>query len=179
MKRHYSLIFCAAALALAGSTALQADSAGMTKSGDLMIYDAWARASLGRMPNSAAYLKIETTGDEPDKLISAFSEGIDAVETHTHVMDNGVAKMRPVDVIDVMPGETTVFEPGGLHLMLIGVKETLIEGDAVTVTLVFEKAGEVSLDIPIQGLKAMKQGTHEKHDMNHGEMNTTTGDGNN
>lgn len=87
-----------------------------------------ARASLGKVPNRAAYLRIENKGSEPDRLVEASSERIDAVETHNHVMSNGVASMRPVDGIDVAPGETVILEPGGLHLMLMGMQEKLIEG---------------------------------------------------
>lgn len=165
-----ALVIAGAVVSVGDPAALAAD--GMVKVGDIVIHDAWARASLGKMPNSAAYLRIENTGSESDRLVEASSERIDAVETHTHVMDNGVASMRPVDGIEVAPGGSAVLEPGGLHLMLMGVQEKLVEGGTVPVTLVFEKAGEVSLDLPIRPLQAMiKQGDDHQHDMKDGKTN--------
>lgn len=163
-------ILSAATLALALSVPALADDAGMAKVGDIMIHDAWARPSLGKTPNSAAYLRLETMGSEADKLIAASSEGAEMVSPHTHLMEDGIARMRPVEAIEVAPGEPTVLEPGGLHLMLMGLKGKLVEGGILPVTLVFEKAGEVTLDIPIRAAMAMDHGQHGK--MKHGEAHT-------
>jgi copper(I)-binding protein len=60
--------------------------------------------------------------------------------------------MRPVDAIEIVPGESAILEPGGLHLMLSGLKQKLDPGATIPLTLVFEHAGEVTLDVPVQGL---------------------------
>jgi copper(I)-binding protein len=161
MKKNLATI----CLSLVLSTQAFAGDAGMAKVGDVMIHDGWARASIGSAPNSAAYMTLMTEGAEMDKLLGASSPAAESVELHTHLMEDGVAKMRPVEAIEVAPGAPTVLEPGGLHVMLMGLKGTLEEGDAMPITLTFEKAGEVSLDMPIRGIKGgMKHGGAQEHD---------------
>ena len=83
-------------------------------------------------------------------------------------MEGGVAKMRPVDAIEVAPGQPTVLEPGGPHVMLRGLTQKLEAGTTMPLTLVFEHAGEVTLEVPVEGIAA---GTGPGHDdsMDHGE----------
>ena len=148
---------CLTASALAGD-------AGMAKTGDIMIHDGWARASIGKAPNSAAYMTLMTHGDSTDTLIAVSTPVADKAELHNHVMDDGIAKMRQVEAIEVSPGEPAALEPGGLHIMLIGLKQALEEGTDFPLTLVFENAGDVTLEVPILGLKdAMQKGGGHKH----------------
>lgn len=118
-----------------------ASAADLTKVGDITIDQPWARASLGNAPNSAAYMILQTTGAAPDRLISGSTPVATRVELHTHVMEGGVAKMRPVDAIEVAPGQPTVLEPGGPHVMLRGLSQKLEAGATMPLTLVFENAG--------------------------------------
>jgi copper(I)-binding protein len=88
----------------------------------------------------------------------------ESAELHAHIMDGDVARMRPVEAIEVSPGEPTVLEPGGFHVMLMGLKQPLNEGEVFPLTLTFEKAGEVTMEVPIRGLKGeMKQGEGHQH----------------
>ena len=119
--------------------------------GDLVIADAYARATMGRATNSAAYMTIEATGTEPDRLVAAASPAARAVELHAHLMDGGVARMRRIDSIEIDPGAPVALQPGGLHLMIIGLREPLAEGDTLPLTLTFERNGEVALDLPVRG----------------------------
>ena len=157
------------ALVVGFATAVLA--ADMAKVGDIVIQQPWARASLGAAPNSAAYMTLETTGAEPDRLISGSTPVATKVELHTHIMEGGVAKMRHVDAIEVAPGEPTVLEPGGLHIMLQGLTQKLEEGTTMPLTLVFKRAGEVTLDVPVKG---MAGGTSHGGDgsMDHGDHQT-------
>jgi copper(I)-binding protein len=149
---------------LSVSTAMLADDASMAKLGDLMIHDGWARASIGRAPNSAAYMTLMTHGSETDKLVAVSTPAAETAELHTHLMENDIAKMRPVDAIEVAPGEPTVLEPGGLHVMLMGLKEALEEGSELSLTLTFENAGEVTFNVPVLGMKGvMKHGEDKQH----------------
>ena len=160
MKHHLTAI----SLSLTLSTGALASDAGMARIGDVMIHDGWARASIGSAPNSAAYMTLMTEGSETDKLLGATSPVAETVELHTHLMEDGIARMRQVEAIEVAPGEPTVLEPGSLHVMLMGLKGKLEEGDAVSLTLTFEKAGDVTLDVPIRGIKGgMKHGKGHKH----------------
>lgn len=146
------------------STQAFAGDAGMAKVGDIMIHEGWARASIGSAPNSAAYMTLMSHGTAADKLIGAKTPIAETAELHHHILDGGIAKMRPVEAIEVKPGETAVLEPGGFHIMLMGLKEELTAGDAVPLTLTFEKAGDVTLDIQIKGLRdGMKRSEGHKH----------------
>jgi copper(I)-binding protein len=131
---------------------------------DIVIHDAWARASLGAAPNSAAYMVIETTGAAPDRLIGGATPVAAKVEPHAHVMEGGIAQMRPVDAIEIDPGTPTVLAPGGLHLMLIGLKEKLEDGATFPLTLTFERAGPVTVEVAVRGLAgSMGHGGHGGH----------------
>ena len=88
--------------------AVAAPAADTAKVGDIAIDQPWARASLGNAPNSAAYMILQNTGAVPDRLIGGSTPVATQVQLHTHVMEGGVAKMRPVDAIEVAPGQPTV-----------------------------------------------------------------------
>lgn len=137
-----------------------AGDAGMAKVGNVMVHDGWARASLGKAPNSAAYMSLMTHGDEADKLIGAATPVAEAAELHNHVMDGDIAKMRSVDAIEIRPGDPVTLEPGGFHIMLMGLKEKLEEGQTLPLTLTFENAGDVKVDVPILSLKAGMKHDH-------------------
>jgi copper(I)-binding protein len=129
--------------------------------GEGAVHDAWARASIGPMRTSAAYLTLEVTGEEVDRLIAAASPLAEAAGLHTHVMDGDVARMRPVAAIEIAPGAPTVLEPGGLHIMLTGLKQPLVEGDTAPLSLTFERAGTVEFEVPIKGMASgMSHGAH-------------------
>ena len=149
-----------------------ASAADMTEVGAITIDQPWARASLGNAPNSAAYMILRTTAATPDRLISGSTPVATQVELHTHVMEGGVAKMRPVAAIEVAPGEPTVLEPGGPHVMLRRLTQKLEAGTTMPLTLVFEHAGAVTLEVPVEGIAAgtgpghdapMEHGKHESH----------------
>jgi hypothetical protein len=148
--------------------AVAAAAAEVAKVGDITIQEPWARASLGNAPNSAAYMTLQNMGATPDRLIGGSTPVATKVELHTHVMEGGIAKMRPVDGIEVAPGAPTVLEPGGAHVMLSGLTQKLEAGATVPLTLVFEHAGEVALEVPVEGVMA---GAGPGHDgsRDHGE----------
>lgn len=151
-------------LALALSTKAGADDAGIAHGGDIVILDGWARASIGNAPNSAAYLTVTTKGDAADKLLSVSTPAAEAAELHHHVMDGDIARMQKVETIDVEPGAPLSMEPGGYHVMLFGLTGNLAAGEVLTITLTFEKAGEIAAEIPIRSLRdAMKQARGHNH----------------
>ncbi len=129
-------------------------AADMVEVGNVAIHDAWANATIGNSPNSAAYMTIEVAGDRADRLIEASSPLAAKVQLHNHIMEGGVAKMRPVDAVEVSPGAPIVLQPGGLHIMLIGLKQPLVEGAQLPLTLTFETAGKVELEVPVMAMAA-------------------------
>jgi periplasmic copper chaperone A len=132
--------------------------------GKVAIYDAWARASLGRAGTSAVYMTLEAGGDRGDRLVAAASPVATSAELHTHLMEGGVAKMRPVEAIEIAPGESTVLEPGGLHIMLVGLDDKLVEGNTMPLSLTFEDSGTIELEVPIRGVGGgVSHGAHGGH----------------
>ncbi len=116
------------------------------KTDTITIDHPWARPSLGRVPNSAAYATIMNTGAKDDRLVSAATDAAEKVELHTHINDNGIMRMREVDGGIVVPaGETVKLAPGGLHIMLIGLTRKLNAGETLPMTLTFEKAGTMDV----------------------------------
>src|ERR1700751_3196844 len=108
------------------------------KAGDLVISQAWTRATPGGAKTGGGFVTIENKGTAPDKLIGASADGAGKIEVHEMVMNEGVMKMRPVErglVID--PGKTVKLAPGGLHLMMMDLKKPLKQGDKMPVTLEF------------------------------------------
>lgn len=93
--------------------------------------------------NSAAYVTIENKSDLPLKVVSATSSVADVVELHTSYEDRGVMKMRPIDEIDLQAGEAVNLRPGGLHIMLIGLKKTLRMGQKITININFDNGKSV------------------------------------
>jgi copper(I)-binding protein len=86
-----------------------------------MIHQPWARASIGNAPNSAVYMTLETMGEEPDRLVGGATPVAVKAQLPNHLMEGGIAKIRPVDAVERAAGAPTGLEPGGLHLRLFGV----------------------------------------------------------
>jgi periplasmic copper chaperone A len=125
------------------------------KAGDLVITQAWSRATPSGAKIAGAYLTIENKGTAPDRLVGGSGDVAGRFEIHEMAMDGGVMKMRPVDKgLTIEPGKTVKLAPGGYHLMLFDLKSQLKQGDKVPVTLQFEKAGKVALSLDVQGVGA-------------------------
>jgi periplasmic copper chaperone A len=125
------------------------------KAGDLVISQAWTRATPGGAKIGGGFLTIENKGTAPDKLIGASSDGAGKIEVHEMAMNDGVMKMRPVDGgLTIDPGKTVKLAPGGFHLMMMDLKSPLKQGDKMPLTLEFEKAGKVAVTLDVQGVGA-------------------------
>jgi copper(I)-binding protein len=134
------------------------------KAGDLVITQAWSRATPGGAKIGGGYLTIENKGTAPDRLIGGSAEVSDKVQVHEMAMNNGVMTMRPLDKgLTIEPGKTVKLAPGGYHLMLMNLKSPLKQGDKVPVTLEFEKAGKVKLSLDVQGVGAPGPGGSGGH----------------
>ncbi len=133
------------------------------KKDGLLIGHPWARPSLGEVKVGAAYLSISNNGPSDDRLIGAKATVSEAVEIHAHIMNSDVMQMRRVDGVAAPSGATVKFEPGGLHVMLIGLKEKLVEGASFPMTLVFEKAGEIPVEVKIEKRAEPTSGGHHNH----------------
>lgn len=144
------------------------DAAGDDGSGDgtIVVREAWARSTAERAANGAVYLEVENTGDADDAIVAAAVDAGVAGRTEVHeTVGSGDAgsdgtdgsdgmdttmTMQQVDAVAVPAGETVVLEPGGFHIMLMGLGEPLVEGDELTVTLTFEQAGDVEVPVEVR-----------------------------
>ncbi len=126
------------------------------KAGNLVITQAWSRATPGGAKVGGGYLTITNEGSTPDRLIGGSAEFAAKVQVHEMSMNNGVMTMRPLEQgLVIEPGKTVKLSPGGLHLMLLDLKAPLKQGERVPVTLEFEKAGNVSVVFDVAGIGAM------------------------
>jgi copper(I)-binding protein len=129
----------------------------------IKVEGAWARESPPAVTNGAAYMTLINEGKEADRLLGASGEVSSVVELHTHLLEEGVMKMRPIEVIEVNPGEPTVLRPGGLHIMLIGLKKPLVAGQTFPLRLRFEKAGELPVEVTVRKMAAGEGAEHPHH----------------
>lgn len=138
---------CIAALAVT-SFALPVFAGDTAK---IMIDDPYARVSTAGSKSGAAFMMIMNHTDTDDRLIAVTADIAERAELHTHKEDaNGVMKMLHVeDGFAVEAGGMHPLKRGGDHIMLIGLTQSLFHGDTVSVTLTFEKAGDISVDIPV------------------------------
>lgn len=151
----HSLVATALAVLVSLCAATGPAAAADVTVGPLVVSDSWARASAApTMKNGAAFFTVANSGSTMDRLVAAATPVAAKAELHTHLMEGGVMKMRPVEAIEVHPGAPVVLQPGGLHVMLMGLKAPLAEGTRIPLTLVFEKAGRVDLSVPVLGAGA-------------------------
>jgi periplasmic copper chaperone A len=135
------------------AAALAQPAAAPIKAGALQIEAPWLRATPGGAKVGAGYLRITNTGTEPDRLTGASMPLAGRGEVHEMTMQNGVMKMRGLgEGLTIDPGKGVELKPGGYHLMFLDMKGALKEGQMVDVTLMFEKAGNVTVPFPVQGL---------------------------
>lgn len=132
--------------------------------GDLTITHPMATETPPTARTAAGYLTIENSGDTPDMLLSVEAD-FPSVSVHRSEMSDGVATMSPVAQLEVAAGETVTFEPGGLHVMFMGLEEPFVSGDSIPATLVFERAGPVEVDFHVEARGDAHMG-HDGHEMN-------------
>lgn len=128
--------------------------------GHLKISSPWVRATPKGAPVGGGYMTISNGGDTSDRLIGGTSDVSNRFEIHEMSMDNGVMKMRPVaGGIEIKPGQTIEFKPGGHHMMFVDLKKPFERGQHVKATLHFEKAGNVAVDFPVEDIGAQNAGS--------------------
>lgn len=122
---------------------------------NLEITGGFARETAPMARTGAAYMTIRSLG-EADRLLSYTTPVANRPELHTHIAgENGVMQMRQVEAIEVPAGGVVELKPGGLHLMMIDLTQQLVAGDTVAITLMFEKAGEVAIEVPVKSIAEM------------------------
>lgn len=145
------------ALALAGALpgALAGVSGPAHADSGVTVGAPWARATAPSARNGGVFMVVTNGGSEADRIVAAQTTAAEKAELHTHQMDGGVMRMRPVDAIDLPPGEAVTLRPGGLHVMLLGLTQPLAQGGRFPVTLTFAKAAPVTVEVPVLAAAAM------------------------
>lgn len=143
--------------ALSLSTGLYAGSAADS----VQVEGAFARAVPPGQTNSASFMSLSNQDDADHALAGAESDVSEVAELHTHLMEDGMMKMRRVEQIDLPAGATVNLEPGGLHVMLIGLEKQLTPGKDVEITLVFEDGSRTTLKAPVKKVEVKMD--HQKH----------------
>ena len=134
------------------------------ESGDIHAMSPWSRALPPVSKNGATYVTLKNHADTVDRLVGASTPIADRVELHRHSMEDGVMKMGKVDSVDLEPGEYVTLEPGGYHLMLVGLKAPLKENDQFELILEFEHA------VPLEVMVTVHAVDSAGPDMTHHEM---------
>jgi len=136
-------------------------AAAGTDTKGLAVEQPWCRATPQGATVGACYVKISNSGKEDDILTGAAFDASQSVEIHEMRMDGDKMIMRAVKVgVVIKPGETVTLAPGGVHLMLMGLKEPVAAGSTHKGALTFAKAGNVDVEFKIEGLGAMSPGQH-------------------
>lgn len=132
------------------------------KAGSLTIEQPWSRATPGGAKVGGGYLRITNAGTVPDRLIGGSFPPASKVEVHEMRLDGDVMRMKPVEGgLEIKPGATVDLKPGGLHLMFMGLKEPLKEGQTLKGTLTFEKAGSIDVEYAVRGMGGAAPAEHK------------------
>jgi copper(I)-binding protein len=120
----------------------------------IKIDKVWARATMQPGATGVVYLTLSNGGPAADRLVSVSSPVAAEAGLHIMVLEGTVMQMRPVDALDVKPGDSIQLKPGGLHIMLTNLKQALKQGERFPLTLDFEKAGRVEVEVTVLPLGA-------------------------
>jgi len=136
------------------------------KQGSLTVVHPWSRATAPSQKAGGVFLRIENASGLPDRLIGIETDMADTASLHAMIRDGDIMKMRPVEGgIEVPANGTVELAPGGMHVMLIGLREQLIKETTLPLTLIFDRAGRVEIQAVIEsaGSRGPSGDAHGKH----------------
>lgn len=162
MKLHSLLTRAALVLAASAAMTLQAqtakDDAGKA---ELKVFDVWARTTVPGASVSAAYMHIKSA--KPMKLVKAESPVAGMTEIHQMSMKDGVMNMSAVDAVEIPAGKLVDLKPGGLHVMLMQLKQPIKKGEEVPLKLTFEDAAKKTIVLDVKAKAQEKDSGSHKH----------------
>jgi periplasmic copper chaperone A len=133
---------------------------------NITVQNPWARATPKGAEVAGGYLRIKNTGQEPDKLVGGSCDFAGTVQVHEMATKDGIMTMRPLaNGLEIKPGDVIELKPGSFHIMFTQLKKPLKKGDTATVTLKFEKAGDILVEFSVESIGA-KAGGNGGMDMN-------------
>jgi copper(I)-binding protein len=122
--------------------------------GPIEIDTPWARATIGTARPGAAYVTFRNTGDQLDELVGISTPVAADPEVHEMTLEGGVMKMGAAGPLEIPPGQELHLEPGGIHIMLMQLRQTLEEGASIPITFTFKEAGKITVSAPIASFAA-------------------------
>ena len=128
------------------------------------VQEPWVRGTVAQQKGTGMFARI--TSAQPARLVSASSPAAGIVEIHEMTMQGDVMRMRAIPGLDLPAGKPVELKPGGLHLMLINLKQPLEPGKTVPVTLVVETGGKresIEVKVPVRTLAGQAAGGGHKH----------------
>lgn len=149
--------FIPALLAMALSAAFAAPVCAGSAADGITAIDPYVRMVPPGQPTTAAFFVLKNADDKDHKMVKAESAVANVTELHTHVHEGGMMKMRPVKDIEIKARSETALQPGGLHVMLIDLKQPLQEGDNVTFKLTFEDNSSKEIAAPVRRIQPPMQ----------------------
>ncbi len=156
ISRRQAAVYAAAFLALCLISVAHAQT------GTMSVDKSWTRvAQQGGV--GGVFLTLRNAGAQPDKLVSVNSPVCKSAELHTTIKDGDVMRMRPVPSIDVPAGGSAELRPGGLHVMLIGLSQPLVQGSKIPLSLTFERAGTVTVEVVVEAAGAARPAAQHAH----------------
>ncbi len=151
-------------LATATLTSIAEDHAHHLADGKPAITQVWSRAMPPTAPTGAVYFLMSNPGETADKLVGVQTPRAEKAELHSHVHKGEVMSMQRIESVELAPGAEVAFKPGGNHVMLFKLTEPLVAGEQFPLTLIFEKAGEVMVDVGIHDQAPESSGNgHHQH----------------
>lgn len=145
---------------IAALLAAPAALAGSITEGSLTIDTPVARETPKGARAGAGFFAVTNTGSEADRLVAVTAD-FPRVEIHETIMEDGIARMQQIEGLVIEPGETVTLQPGGKHIMFMGLSETFDVGEEIPATLVFERAGAIAITFEVRPIADLMP----KHDM--------------
>ena len=144
--------------------ALGLTATAVTWAADVEVIDPYVRAVPPGAPATAAFMQLKDKGGDV-ALVKAYSDVAESVELHTHIHDHGVMRMRPIKQLAMKKGQTVDLQPGGNHIMLIGLTRPVKEGDKVDIDLEFSDGSHQKITAPVRkiGMNMMGGGHMPSH----------------
>ena len=149
VKMKHVIAFIGLMLSVMPGAAAYADSS------EIVVENAWSRASIGTARPGVAYMKIANGGEEPVFLTGLRSDIAKMPQVHKSSTNaQGISSMASASEIEIAAGETLALEPGGFHAMLMGLNRPMLEGESYELTLIFSDGDPVTVNVPIFGIAA-------------------------
>ena len=133
----------------------------------VVAHDAWSRITAPSVPTGVVFVQLHNTGTQQDALIGASTNVAQKVELHNHIHDNGVMRMRQVKHIDIQAGKQVTLQPGGLHIMLMGLKQPLKRNQTFELTLQYQSGHQQTITVTVNNGEGMKAASEAQHAHSH------------